>query len=81
MSAEVAVRIERARAELAEARLGDALGTLDDVVRATSEPAQLEEMRVIALEGLERAGRFGKGGWKGLLKEIDKQIARCGVAV
>jgi hypothetical protein len=72
----VAERIARAQAELAEGRVGQAEGTLGDVVKATDDPALLEQMRDLANQGLERSGRFGRGGWRSMLKAIDKQLAR-----
>ncbi len=68
-------RIERARTEFANGKPGQALGTLGDIVGATKDPAQLAEMHALAQQGLEGAGRFGKGGWKNLLASIEKHQA------
>lgn len=71
----IAERIERAQTEFANGKSGQALGTLGDIVNSTKDPAQLAEMHTLAQQGLEGAGRFGKGGWKNLLAEIEKQQA------
>lgn len=74
MSDPVVQRIERARGELADGKLGAAVGSLADMVYATRDPQLLSEMRSMAVEGLERSGRFSKGEWKRLLKALDKQL-------
>jgi hypothetical protein len=77
MSQPVVDRIERARGELAEGKLGAAVGSLGDMVYATRDPQLLQEMHELGEEGLARAGRFSKGEWKRLLKGLDKQLARA----
>jgi hypothetical protein len=76
MSSAVVERIEQARSELAEGKLGKAVGSLGDVTAATRDPGLLAQMQAIAREGHEQAGRFGKGAWKRLLADIEKHIAK-----
>lgn len=76
MSDPVTLRVERAREELANGKLGAAVGSLGDVVYSTRNPQLLREMRSMAQEGLERSGFFGRSEWKRLLKNLDKQLAR-----
>jgi hypothetical protein len=76
VSQPVIERIERARGELAEGKLGAAVGSLGDLVYATRDPRLLREMHALGEEGLARAGRFSKGEWKRLLKGLDKQLTR-----
>jgi hypothetical protein len=74
----VVERIKRSRGELAEGKLGAAVGGLGDMVGATRDPELLMQMRGLAQEGLERSGRFSKGPWRRLLADVDKQIAKVG---
>jgi hypothetical protein len=77
MASAVVERIERSRSELAEGKLGAAVGGLGDMVTATRDPELLGQMRELAQAGYDRAGRFGKGSWKHLLADIEAQLARA----
>ncbi len=46
------------------------------MVTATRDPELLEQMRGLAEEGIERAGRFGKGAWRRLLADIHEQLVK-----
>jgi hypothetical protein len=81
MASAVIERIERSRGELAEGKLGAAVGGLGDMVTATRDPELLGQMRELAQEGLERAGRFSKGVWRRLLADIEEQLAKVSAEV
>ena len=80
MDSAVIERVEQARGQLEEGKLGQAVGSLGDVVSATRDPQLLAQMRGLAEEGHERAGRFGKGAWKKVLADIEKQLGKVSTA-
>ena len=68
-------RIEVARDHLAAGNPGKALGVLGDIVETTHDPEQLNEIKLIALKGMEQAGRLGKGSWKRVVAIAEKRLA------
>ena len=68
-------RIQVVRSHLSAGRPGKALGALGDIVETTHDPLELRAIREIALEGLEQAGRFGKGPWKRVAGLAEKRLA------
>lgn len=68
-------RIVRAQGELAEGKLGRALGSLCDIKDTTREPEHLRQVHALAAEGLAKAGRFSRGAWKSLLNDTAEKLA------
>ena len=73
-------RIARAKDELAEGKLGRALGSLGDIKDTTREPEHLRQVHALAAEGLDKAGRFSKGAWKSLISDTEAKLASLGLA-
>lgn len=74
---EGAAGIGKARQLLEEGHEKAAARELTEVVLATHDPAQLEEIRRLAEGGLERAGMFGKGRWREILRLADLRMEKA----
>jgi hypothetical protein len=68
---DVADAIEAARQELAAGREKQAARLLTDAAYGTHDPGLEQRIRELALQGRERAGRFGKGRWDEILRIAD----------
>ncbi|MGZ4360179.1 MAG: hypothetical protein ACXVZW_10410 [Gaiellaceae bacterium] len=75
--ATAAENIESARAQLAAGNVKGAAGLLGDAVYATSEAALLGQIRELAHQGLDQAGRFAKGTWRHIAEEAEARLARA----
>jgi hypothetical protein len=75
--ATAAENIESARAQLAAGNVKRAAALLGDAVYATSDAALLKQIRELADQGLDRAGRFGKGSWRHIAEEAEVRLTRA----
>lgn len=55
----------------------EAARLLTDAAYHTHDPAIEQQVRALASEGLERAGRFGKGRWKEIIRIADLRAQRA----
>ena len=67
--------LEEARAELAAGHDKRAAQLLTDAVYHTHDPELERQARALADDGLERAGRFGKGRWQEIIRIADSRRA------
>jgi hypothetical protein len=65
------VVVAKARDELAAGDDKKAAQLLTDAAYQTRDPEIERQVRELAAEGLERAGRFGKGRWKEIIRIVD----------
>jgi len=65
---DVAGTIEEARQELGAGHEKQAVRLLTDAAYATHDPRLEAEIRLLAEEGLQHAGRFGKGRWEEIIR-------------
>lgn len=63
--------VAKARAELAAGDDKEAARLLTDAAYQTRDPEIERQVRELATEGLEHAGRFGKGRWKEIIGIVD----------
>lgn len=63
--------VAKARDELAAGNDKEAARLLTDAAYRTRDPEIERQVRELATQGLERAGRFGKGPWKDILRTVD----------
>jgi hypothetical protein len=84
MSQEEMVDHPDAQALVAEARDEFAAGNdkksarlLTDAAYHTHDPEIERQVRELAAQGLERAGRFGKGGWEEIIRIADLHAAKA----
>jgi hypothetical protein len=68
-------QIEDARRLLGEGRDKRAADVLTMAAAECSDPAQARMIMSLALEGQERAGRFGKRRWDEAIRLAEKRIA------
>jgi len=60
--------VAEARRALAEGHEKDAARLLTDAVYGTHDPEVEREIRALAAQGREHAGRFGKGRWDEIIR-------------
>ncbi len=75
---DVAAMIEDARRQLADGNDKQAARLLTDAAYGTHDPDAEEEIRRLAQQGRESAGRFGKAKWDEIIRIAD--VRRQGVA-
>jgi hypothetical protein len=63
--------VAKAREELAAGHDRKAAELLTDAAYQTRDPEIERQVRELAARGLERAGRFGKGRWKEIIRIVD----------
>lgn len=63
--------VSEARDRLAAGDDKEAARLLTDAAYGTHDPEIERQVRDLAAEGLERAGRFGKGRWKEIIRIAD----------
>ena len=63
--------VAKARDELAAGDDKEAARLLTDAAYQTRDPEIERQVRELAAQGLERAGRFGKGRWKDIIRIVD----------
>ena len=63
--------VAKARDELAAGDDKEAARLLTDAAYQTRDPEIERQVRELAAQGLERAGRFGKGRWKEIIQIVD----------
>ena len=68
--------IYEARRELASGHEKEAARLLTDAVYATHGPGLEAEIRKLAEQGLEHAGRFGKGRWEEIIRVAELRAAK-----
>jgi hypothetical protein len=68
---DVQALVKEARAELAAGNDKQAARLLTDAAYHTHDPEIERQVRQLAAEGLDRAGRFGKGRWEELIRIAD----------
>ena len=73
---DVAVSIAEARRELAAGHDKEAARLLSDAVYRTHDPESERQIRELAAQGRERAGRFGKGRWDEIIRVAELGGAR-----
>jgi hypothetical protein len=55
----------------------EAARLLTDAAYHTHDPEIEQQVRALAAQGLERAGRFGKGRWKEIMRIADLRAQRA----
>ena len=68
--------IDEARRELAAGHDKEAARLLTDAVYATHDPELEAEIRKLAEQGREHAGRFGKGRWEEIIRIAELRAAK-----
>jgi hypothetical protein len=68
---DVEALVTQARDGLAAGKDKEAARLLTDAAYHTHDPATEQEVRELAAQGLERAGRFGKGRWQEIIRIAD----------
>jgi hypothetical protein len=63
--------VAKARDELAAGHDRQAAELLTDAAYQTRDPEIERQVRELTARGLERAGRFGKGRWKEIIRIVD----------
>ena len=74
---DVQALITQARDELAAGNVKQASRLLTDAAYHTHDPEIERQVRELAAHGLERAGRFGKGGWEEIIRIADLHSAKA----
>jgi hypothetical protein len=77
---DVQALVEQARAELGAGNDKQAARLLTDAAYHTHNPEIEQQVRQLAAEGLERAGRFGKGRWEEIIRIADLHRERANVS-
>jgi hypothetical protein len=75
---DVLALVEQARECLATGRDKQAARLLTDAAYHTHDAMIEHEVRELALQGLEQAGRFGKGRWKEIIRIADLHASKVG---
>jgi len=65
------VVVAKAREELAAGDDKSAVRLLTDAAYQTRDPEIERQVRELAAQGLDQAGRFGKGRWKEIIRIVD----------
>jgi hypothetical protein len=68
---DVQALVTQARAELGAGNDKQAARLLTDAAYHTHDPEIERQVRQLAAEGLDRAGRFGKGRWEEIIRIAD----------
>jgi hypothetical protein len=76
---DVRALVAQARDELADGNDKQAARLLTDAAYHTHDPELERQVRELAAQGLERAGRFGKGRWEEIIRIADLHAARVNV--
>jgi hypothetical protein len=74
---DVRALVAQARDELANGNDKQAARLLTDAAYHTHDPELERQVRELAAQGLERAGRFGKGRWEEIIRIADLHAARA----
>jgi hypothetical protein len=69
--------VAQAREELAAENDKDAARLLTDAAYHTHDPEIERQVRELAAQGLDRAGRFGKGRWEEIIRIAELHAARA----
>jgi hypothetical protein len=69
--------VAQAREELAAGNDKDAARLLTDAAYHTHDPEIERQVRELAAQGLDRAGRFGKGRWEEIIRIAELHAARA----
>jgi phage shock protein A len=75
--ADVQALLQKARESLAAGNDKDAARLLTDAAYHTHEPEIEQQVRELAGQGLERAGRFSKGRWEEIIRIADLRAQRA----
>ena len=70
-STDVQASVMKAREQLAAGNDKDAARLLTDAAYHTHDPDIEQQVRELAAQGLERAGRFNKGRWTEIIRIAD----------
>ena len=73
---DVAQTIEEARRELEAGHDKQAARLLTDAAYETHDPELERKIRELALQGREKAGRFGKGRWDEVIRIAELRAAK-----
>jgi hypothetical protein len=73
---DVQVLVTQARDDLAAGKDKEAARLLTDAAYHTHDPEIERQVRELAAQGLERAGRFGKGRWEEIIRIADLHVQR-----
>jgi hypothetical protein len=73
---EVQDLVAKARATLAAGDDKEAARLLTDAAYHTHDPKIEQQVRELAAQGLERAGMFGKGRWKEIIRIAELRAQR-----
>jgi hypothetical protein len=68
--------VTQAREGLAAGKDKEAARLLTDAAYHTHDPEIERQVRELAAQGLERAGRFGKGRWEEIIRIADLHVQR-----
>jgi hypothetical protein len=68
--------VTKARDHLAAGEDKEAARLLTDAAYHTHDPEIERQVRELAAQGLERAGRFGKGRWEEIIRIADLHVPR-----
>jgi hypothetical protein len=74
---DVRALVARAREELAAGDDKQAARDLTDAAYHTHDSEIEQQVRELAAQGLERAGRFGKGRWEEIIRIAELHSARA----
>jgi len=74
---DVQALVTQARDELAAGNDKQASRLLTDAAYHTHDPEIERQVRELDAQGLERAGRFGKGGWEEIIRIADLHSAKA----
>jgi hypothetical protein len=66
--------VTTAREHLAAGKDKEAARVLTDAAYHTHDPEVERQVRELAAQGLERAGRFGKGRWEEIIRIADLHV-------
>ena len=73
---DVEVLVTKARDQLAAGHDKEAARLLTDAAYHTHDPEIEQQVRELAKQGLERAGRFSKGRWAEIIRIADLHVQR-----
>jgi len=74
---DVRALVRQAREQLAAGEDKEAARLLTDAAYHTHDPEIERDVRELAAEGRERAGRFGKGRWDEIIRIADLHAAKA----
>jgi hypothetical protein len=75
--ANVQALVTKARGQLAAGNDKEAARLLTDAAYHTHDPEIEKQVRELAAQGLEHAGRFGKGRWEEIIRIADLRAQRA----